>query len=117
MVSDACQHLARLRQAVLPLVSRGSVINRKPHRDLLRSEKPPRMACIQARYSRRHIHDHSAECPCPIAPSCRAHPEPTATAPPPGTAHRLLGEALLEGSGNHDRKEAAYIGWESSWRS
>ena len=31
--------------------------------------------------------------------------------PPPrrrrARAHRLLGEALLEGSGNHDRKEAA----------
>jgi hypothetical protein len=40
------------------------------------------MACVHARYSRRHLHDHSRQCPCPTDSSYRAHPEPSTTTPP-----------------------------------
>src|SRR5215211_5808437 len=66
------------------------------------------MACVQARYSRRLLHDHSRQCPCPTHSSYRAHPESSTTTAPPWTAHRLLREAFLEGAGSHDRKEAAH---------
>src|SRR5215213_1206638 len=91
------------------LVRRGSVINnREPHQNLLRSEKPPRMACVHARYSRKPIHDHSGECPCPTDCPYRAHCESsTATAASPWTACLLLGEALYEGFGDHDPQKAA----------
>jgi hypothetical protein len=66
---------------------RGLVINREPHRDLLRSHKPPRMACVQARYSRRLLHDHSGQRPCPTDPSSRGYSETSTTTRPTSGRH------------------------------
>src|SRR5215203_891219 len=67
--------------------------------------KPPRMACVQARYSRRRFHDHSRQCSCPTDPPDR--PYPRSATPPSRTTPLLLREVVLEGVGDHDRQALA----------
>src|SRR5215216_1638869 len=57
--------------------------------------KPPRMACVQARYSRRRLHDHSRQCSCPTDPPDR--PYPRSATPPSRPTPLLLREVVLEG--------------------
>jgi hypothetical protein len=75
---------------------------------LTRHEKPPRMACVHARYSRRHLHDHSGQCSCPTDSFGRPDPDsPTAATPSSRTTPLLLRETVYEGASDHDREALA----------
>src|SRR5215210_8825992 len=76
------------------------------------SQKPPSMACVQARYPRRLSHDLPRLRPCPTGASDRSPPGPLDPAPSPTTrqAAPLLGRPLPQGARDHDRQALAQSG-------